>query len=57
MQSYRLYRLTESNSVIDAMDFEGPDDQAAICEAVRIDHAKVTEIWCGPRFVSRVKPK
>jgi hypothetical protein len=57
MQSYRLYRLDANNRIMNVTMFEGPDDQAAIAEAVRLDHANSIEIWCGPRKVGLVDPE
>jgi hypothetical protein len=57
MPEFRLYRLRADNSVIDRVDFIGPDDAAATAEAIRIDHAEYIEIWNGSRMVSRVAPK
>lgn len=56
MPLYRLYRLHADNSIIDRLDVDAPDDNAAIDEAIRIDHATIIEIWCEARLVSRVAP-
>lgn len=56
MPDYRLYRLNELNRIIQAVEYSGVDDDAAVAEAIRIDHAAVVEIWCGWRLVSRVDP-
>jgi hypothetical protein len=39
MPFYRLYRLNEDNRIHDRVDLDAPDDEAAIKEAIRIDHA------------------
>jgi hypothetical protein len=57
MPDYRLYRLRTDNSIIEPIDIHVPDDETAISEAIRIDHAAYIEIWCGARMVSRVAPK
>ena len=57
MREYRLYRLREDKSVIDRIDFIGPDDAAAATEAIRIDHANFIEIWNGSQLVTRVAPR
>ena len=57
MPDYRLFRLDSSNRIIGpAIVVTEPDDDAAITKAIEIDHADVIEVWCGPRFVSRVDP-
>lgn len=56
MPEYRLYRLHVDDSVFDRVDYIGPDDAAAIAEAIRIDHAEYVEIWNGVRKVTRVAP-
>jgi hypothetical protein len=56
MPSYRLYRLNAANKIIDAIDFDGSDLDSAKAEAIRIDHAKIIEIWCGNQMVARVNP-
>jgi len=54
---YRLYRLRSDGSIIEAIDFpDGKDDEAAIAEAIRIDHAASVEVWCGERLIARVDP-
>jgi hypothetical protein len=54
---YRLYRLRADDSIIEPINLVVPDDDAAIAEAIRIDHAAYIEIWSGTRLVSRVAPK
>jgi hypothetical protein len=56
MSEYRLYRLRDDNSIIEAINIVVPDDRAAIEKAIEIDHAAYVEIWCGSRIVSRVAP-
>jgi hypothetical protein len=56
MPHYRLYRLHVNNYIMQALDFDGADDEAAVDEAIRIDHAAIVEIWCGVRRVARVEP-
>lgn len=57
MPGYRLYRLDEANHIKDVIHFEGPDDNAAIAEAIKVDHAAGIEIWNGPRKVALVDPE
>jgi len=57
MVHYRLYRLRTNNSIIDALDIDAHDDEAAMAKAVEIDHAPLIEVWCGTRMVSRVAPQ
>jgi hypothetical protein len=56
MPNYRLYRLDTNDRIMDALEFEGPNDDAAVAEAVRVDHAAVIEIWSGARKVGSVDP-
>ena len=53
---YRLYRLSDDNRIRDRVDLDAPNDENAIKEAIRIDHAAYIEIWCDSRMVSRVAP-
>jgi hypothetical protein len=57
MPEFRLYRLRADDSIINCVEFTGPDDAAATAEAIRIDHSDHIEIWNGSRKVSRVAPK
>jgi hypothetical protein len=57
MPHYRLYRLTENDRIKDVVEFEGPDDDSAKAEAVRIDHAANIEIQTGSRKVGLVDPE
>jgi hypothetical protein len=56
MPFYRLYRLDAVDHIKSVEQFRGKDDEAAIAEAVRLDHAAVIEIWTGKRKVARVDP-
>lgn len=54
MPDYRLFRLSEANGVVEALDFNAADDAAAIEQAIRIDHAAA--IWCRTWLLARVDP-
>lgn len=56
MAEYRLYRMNSLNKIIDELTFHGDDDEQAIAEAVRVEHAEHIEIWSGARMVCRVAP-
>lgn len=56
MPLYRRYRLNEDNRIHDRVDLDTPNDEAAISEAIRLDHAAYIEIWNDSRMVSRVAP-
>lgn len=57
MPEYCLYRLHADNHVMDRIDIDESDDDAAIAEAIRMDHAHCIEIWCEKRMVLRVSPR
>jgi hypothetical protein len=53
---YRLYRLRADNSIIDSIDINVESEEAAILEAIRLDHAYIVEVWQLARLVARVDP-
>jgi hypothetical protein len=57
MPEYRLYRLDEAGHIKGVIGFDGPDDDAAIAEAIRVDHAANIEIWAGARKVALIDPE
>ena len=56
MIDYRLYRLRADNSIIDSININVESDEAAILEAICLDHAYIIEVWQSARLVARVDP-
>lgn len=57
MPQYRLFRLDGANRIMGpGIEITVSDDDAATRKAIEIDHAQIIEIWCGPRYVTRVDP-
>jgi hypothetical protein len=57
VSDYQLYRVNDYDKVIDRINITAEDDNAAIAEAIRIDHGAHIEIWSGQLMVSRVAAK
>ena len=57
MANYRFYRLDKDDHVTEPPHiFEGPDDDAAVEQAVQLLNEQVIEVWDHSRLVSRLEP-
>ncbi|MDO7841798.1 hypothetical protein [Sphingomonas immobilis] len=57
MPIYRFCRIDDRNREIESFVVEAIDDDGAIAEAIRLDHAHFIDIWLGTRMISRVCPR
>jgi hypothetical protein len=57
MPEYRAYFIGSDDRIAGFEAFEASDDQGAIELAGAIGEPREIELWCGPRFVTKIRPK
>lgn len=57
MRRYRIYLIDTDNHIASALDYEGPDDLAALDNANRLRQSRAAEIWQSTRLVARITPQ
>jgi hypothetical protein len=54
MPHYRIYLINDANSISEAHDFEGPDDNSALDKADRLRGTRIAEVWQLNRMIARL---